>query len=46
MGGEREFQGDGYIQLCLIHVDVWQKQTQHGKASILQVKLKKKKKRN
>ena len=45
MGGEREFQGEGYIHLCLIHVDVWQKPTQHCKATILQVKLKKKKKK-
>ena len=43
MGGEREFQGEGYIYLCLIQVDVWQKPTQHCKATIFQVKFKKKK---
>ena len=28
-----------YVCLWLIHVDVWQKQTQHCKAIILQLKI-------
>ena len=38
----RRFKREGtYAYLWLIHVDVWQKPTQHGKAIILQLKKKK-----
>ena len=40
---EREFRREGtYVQLWLIHVDVWQKPIQYCKAVILQLKRKKK----
>ena len=49
MGGKfkREVQegssrGREYVYLMLIHVVVWQKPTQHGKAVILQLKIFKK----
>ena len=35
-----------YLYLWLIHVDVWQKPTQHCKAIILQLKKSKQKKKN
>ena len=40
----RRFKREGtYVYLWLIHVDVWQKPTQHCKTIILQLKIKKKK---
>ena len=40
VGGGREFQeGRTHVYLWLIHVDGWQKPTQHGKAIILQLKI-------
>ena len=46
VGHGREVQGEGtymsvcvYMDICLIHVTVWQKSTQHDKAIILQVKI-------
>ena len=40
VGGGREVQKGGDIyNLWLIHVDVWQKPTQHCKAIILQLKI-------
>ena len=40
--GGRGFKKEGtYVYLCLIHVDVWQKSTQHYKAIILQLKINK-----
>ena len=41
VGEERE---GTYVHLWLIHVDVWQKPTQHCKANVLQLKNEKKKK--
>lgn len=39
---EREAQDEGmYVYLGLIHVFVWHKPTQHHKATILQLKIKK-----
>ena len=35
-------EGGDYVYLWLTHVDVWQKPTQHYKAIILQLKIKKK----
>ena len=41
VGGEREVEREGtYVYLWLIHVDVWQKPSQHCKAITLQLKLK------
>ena len=41
VGGGREIQEEGaYVHLSLIHVDVWQRPTQHYKAIILQLKEK------
>ena len=41
--GGREVQREAtYIYLWLIHVDIWQKPTQHCKAIILHLKIKKK----
>ena len=43
--GGKEVQGGGsYVFLWLIHVDVWQKPTQHCKAVIFQLKINKFKK--
>ena len=40
VGGGREVQGGGTsVSLWLIHVDVWQKPTQHCKALILQLNI-------
>ena len=40
VGGGREVQEGGtHVYLWLIHVDGWQKPTQHGKAIILQLKI-------
>ena len=39
MEGGRGFKEGTYVYLCLIHVDVWQKPTQHYKAIILQLKI-------
>ena len=37
VGGGREVQREGtYVNLWLIHVDIWQEPTQYWKASILQ----------
>ena len=47
MGWEvgEKFKREGiYVYLWLIHVDVWQKPTQHCKAIILQLKIKNKQK--
>ena len=39
---ERRFKREGtHVYLWLIHVDIWQKPTQHCKAIILQLKIKK-----
>ena len=39
LGGEREVQeGETYVYLWLIHVDVWQKSTQYCKTNIHQLK--------
>ena len=38
-GGRRIQEGRVYVYLWLIHVDVWQKPTQHCKAIILQLKI-------
>ena len=47
MEGGREAQEGGDIPiLWLIHVDIWQKETQYYKAIILQLKINKFKKRN
>ena len=43
MGGRFKKEGT-YVYLWLIHVDVWQKATQHCKAIILQLKTNKLKK--
>ena len=41
VGSGREIQEEGaYVHLSLIHVDVWQRLTQHYKAIILQLKEK------
>ena len=39
VGGRREVQEETYVYLSLIHVEVWQKLTQHCKAIILQLKI-------
>ena len=44
MGGRFQREGAS-VYTRLIHVDVWQKPTQHCKAIILQLKSKKKKKK-
>ena len=42
MGWEARGRQEGtYVYLWLIHVDVWQKPTQHCKAIILQLKINK-----
>ena len=41
-GTERFRSGETCVCLWLIHVDVWQKPTQHRKAIILQLKTEKK----
>lgn len=42
MGGGREVNKDGtYVYLCLIYVDVWQKQTHYCEAIIFQYKINK-----
>ena len=41
VGGRLKREGT-YVNLWLIHVDVWQKPTQYGKVIILQLKLKNK----
>ena len=41
-GGNFKWEG-AYVYLWLIHITVWQKPTQHYKAIILQLKIKKKK---
>ena len=47
VGGGRGFKREGtHVYLCLIHVDVWQKPTQHYKAIILQLKINKLKQTN
>ena len=38
-GGGRFKRKETYVYLWLIHVDVWQKPTQHCKATILQFKI-------
>ena len=43
--GERFNREGKYVYLWLIHVDVWQKPTQHCKAIILQLKIKEKEKK-
>ena len=43
MGGRFKEEGT-YMYLWMIHVDVWQKATQHCKAIILQLKINKLKK--
>ena len=44
---EGSFKREGiYVYLWLIHVDVWQKPTQHCKAIILQLKINKLKKKS
>ena len=44
VGGGGRFKREGtYVYLWLIHITVWQKPTQHYKAIILQLKIKKKK---
>ena len=42
--GERFKREETYVYLWLVHVDVWQKPTQHCKAVILQLKINKFKK--
>ena len=42
VGGQFKREGT-YVNLWLIHVDVWQKLTQYCKAVIIQLKIKKKK---
>ena len=40
VGGGGRFKSQGtYVYLCLIHVDVWQKPTEHYKAIILRLKI-------
>ena len=39
MGWEGASRGKGYVYQWPIHVDVWQKPTQHCKAIILQLKI-------
>ena len=46
MGCGREVEEGIYVYLWLIHVDVWQKPIQHCNTIILQLKTKKKKKKN
>ena len=38
--GERFKREETYVHLWLIHVDVWQKPSQHCKVTILQLKIK------
>ena len=45
MGGGREAEEGIFVYLWLIHVDVWQKPIQHCSTIILQLKIKRKKKK-
>ena len=40
--GERFKREETYVHLWLIHVDVWQKPSQHCKVTLLQLKIKQK----